>query len=283
MNYDREIEEEAYDFIFDHDEMIVQALKDDADWDYNDIDDLDQAWHECIVDRGYTIEDAAYIISECHNEETDSGIWEGLDAGEALSAQAAYSYANDVWFKCEELYNELKDKMQELIDEKDDDDERDDEDFAQIAFDEFYEERRKPQITPVEKDSDEELNLICRWLRVNKDAAGIRGGYPVGGSYIDSRCGTGHGMPEVKDYVDFDHEFGAKVPWLYGKYREAVQERHDELVEKRRTTKVMDYALLNGMDNKQLRDNLPTYILQDKRLSLAEIREIIRRLQNGVY
>jgi hypothetical protein len=283
MDYDNEVEEEAYDFIFDHEEMMVQALKDDADWDYNDIDDLDMYWHEEIVDRGYTLEDAAYILSECHEEESDRGLWEGQDASDAMSTQAAYSYSNDVWFKCEELYNELKEKMQDLIDEKDDDDDRDDDEFAKIAFDKFYEEHRKPQITPVEKDSDEELSLICRWLRVNERDAGMRGGYPVGGSYIDSRCGTGHGMPEVKDYVDFDREFAQKVPWLSGKYKEAVQERHDELAEKKRIIKPVNYSLLNDMDNKKLRDSLPTYIMQDKRLSLTEIREIIRKLQNGVW
>lgn len=281
MDYDNEIDNEARDFLLDHEEMIVQALKDDADWDYNDIDNLDSLWHETIVDRGYTLEDAAYILENCQNEENDSGIWEGLDAQEAMSAQAAYSYSNDVWFRCEEMYNNIKENMQEIIEENEGTD-KEDVEFAQVAFDEFKADYDKT-ISPVEKDSEGELSLIRQWLRMNERDAGSRGGYPVGSSYIDSRCGTGHGMPEVKDYVEFDHEFAQKVPWLSGKYKEVVQDRHDELVERIRTLKFMDYSLLNDMDNKKLRDSLPTYIMQDKRLSLTEIREIIRRLENGVW
>lgn len=284
MDYETEIENEARDFILNNEEMIIQALNDDADWDYNDIDDLDSLWHETIVDRGYTLEDAAYILDNCENEENDSGIWEGMDAQDAMSARAAYSYSNDVWFRCVEMYNGIKERVQELIDEDDfdDDPDKEGEDFVQLAFDEFKAEYDKT-IQPVDKDSEDELNLIRQWLRMNERDAGMRGGYPVGGSYIDSRCGTGHGMPEVKDYVEFDREFAQKVPWLSGKYKEVVQERHDELVEKSRITTHVDYSLLNALDSKQLRDKLPTYILEDKRLSLTEIREIIRRLQNGVW
>ena len=117
---------------------------------------------------------------------------------------------------------------------------------------------------------------------MNQDA-GMRGGYPVGSSYIDARCGTGHGMPEVKDYVEFDHEFAQRVPWLSGKYKDVVQNRHDELVEKKRITTHVDYSLLNSLDNKQLMDKLPKYISDDKRLSLADIREIIQKLENAVW
>ena len=278
MMYSNEIEKEARDFITDNRDMMVKALIAGADWDYNDIEDLDAYWHETIVDRGYTVADAEYILDNCENEETDSGIWEGLDYRDEMSARAAYSYSNDVWFKCENMFSELKDRMEEIVE----DEKCDNEKAANLAFDEFEQEGEVP-FQPVEKDSDEELNLIRRWIRTNRDDAGIRGGYPVGGSYIDARCGTGHGMIEVKEYVEFDHEFSRKVPWLSGKYKEAVQIRHDELVEARRNKCEVKYGELDSMNGKNLKEAIPKKILFDGRLNLNDIREIIENLERGVY
>lgn len=278
MDYDTEIYKEAQSFIYDNEEMIVQALKDDADWDYNDIDNLDSLWHETIVDRAYTVADAEYILDNCENEEGDSGIWEGLDYRDEMSARAAYSFSNDVWFKCEEMYNEIKDRMRELVD----DENVNEDEAAQLAFDEF-ESNNNVKLSPVEKGSDDELSLIRLWLRMNERDAGMRGGYPVGSSYIDSRCGTGHGMPEVKDYVDFDHEFAQKVPWLSGKYRDVVQNRHDELVELKRKCEKVDYSLLTTHGKKGFVYKISKLILADERLSLDDIRGIIRELENGVW
>lgn len=280
MDYDTEVDHEARDFLLDHEELIIQALKDDADWDYNDIDNLDSLWHETIVDRSYALDDAAYILENCENEETDSGIWDGQDAQGMMSARAAYSYSNDVWFRCEEMYNGIKERMQEIKDD-DEDSEKTDDDIVQEAFYEFRHEY-EVTISPVGKGGEDELDLIRQWLRMNEHA-GMRGGYPVGSSYIDARCGTGHGMPEVKDYVEFDHEFAQRVPWLSGKYKDVVQNRHDELVEKKRITTHVDYSLLNSLDTKQLMSKLPKYISGDKRLSLADIREIIQKLENAVW
>jgi len=280
MDYDIEIENEARDFIIDNEDMIIEALKNDADWDYNDMDNLDSLWHETIVDRAYTVEDATYILDNCENEETDSGIWEGLDYRDEMSARAAYSYSNDVWFTWEGFYDELKERMQELIDEED----MEEDDAAQTAFDEFKNDSQYT-IVPVEKGSDEELNLIRQWLNMNKNYAGSRGGYPAGGSYIDSRCGTGHGMPDVKDYVDFDHEFAQKVPWLSGKYKDVVEKRHDELLDLRREISEVHYSELDTMDTgfRDLKGVIAKKILSDYRLKLSDIRDIIRILENGVW
>ena len=162
MDYDTEVDNEARDFLLDHEEMVIQALKDDADWDYNDIDNLDSLWHETIVDRGYTLEDAAYILDNCENEETDSGIWDGQDAQGMMSARAAYSYSNDVWFRCEEMYNGIKERMQEIKDD-DEDSEKSDDDIVQEAFYEFRHEY-EVTISPVEKGGEDELDLIRQWL-----------------------------------------------------------------------------------------------------------------------
>jgi hypothetical protein len=282
MDYDDEIEKEARDFIIEHEDMFVEALKNDSDWDYNDIDDLDSCWHDDIVDRAYTLDDAAYILDNCHEEETDSGLWDGRDAQEAMSARAAYSYANDVWFKAEEMYNEIKERMKELVDE-DEDEETSEEISSQTAFDEFKNDNGY-KIVPVEKGSEEEISLIRQWLLRNDRDAGMRGGYPVGGSYIDSRCGTGHGIPDVKDYVDFDHEFAQRVPWLSGKYKDVVQKRYDYLMDLNRTLEEVHYSELDTMDTnvRSLRSMISGKILVDCRLKVSDIREIIRDLERGV-
>ena len=107
MDYSNEIEREAVNFLLNHEEMIVEALKENKDFDRNDIDDLDTAFHENIVDKAYTTKDAAYVIDNCRNPETDSGLWEGQEPIESLQSMAAWSFANDVWVELMELYDTM--------------------------------------------------------------------------------------------------------------------------------------------------------------------------------
>ena len=51
---------------------------------------------------------------------------------------------------------------------------------------------------------------------------GTRGSYPLGGSYIDARCGTGYGMPDQYEYVMTDRKVAKQLPHLAGKYRDDV-------------------------------------------------------------
>lgn len=265
VDYQKDVEEDAVALILDNEDMFKQAIKDDVDFDRNDIDDLDQVFHESITDRGYTPEDAIFILENCENEETDSGIWDGCeDYREELSARAAYSYANDVWFKGEELYNELKtfyadayEAMQEQHKEdpepKDDDEEEDQEDkikeeAATEAITEFR-NRYDPKLAPVEEGSEEEYELLKEWLSLNSKS-GMWGGYPLGGSYIDSRCGTGHGMPDVKDYVDFDRLVAKRVPHLRSKYQGDIKSYFEKLERKLKKGKLkVEVADLGDLQN----------------------------------
>lgn len=215
MNYDKDVEDDARDLLLEMEEQLKEAIKESKDWDYNDIDDLDELFHSSIVDRAYTPSDAGYIIENCTNEETDTGLWEGQDLVSQLSAMAAYSYGNDVWSKCTELYDELKEnyeyELSNLEDKKEIDFEIEAPDLAaNISWQIF---KDSIEVEPYKKGSSEEKYIIERWLELNKNA-GLWGGYPVGGSYIDSRCGTGHGMPEVKNFVDLDHELVKRCPHL---------------------------------------------------------------------
>lgn len=51
----------------------------------------------------------------------------------------------------------------------------------------------------------------------------------MGMSYIDARCGSGHGMPDIKNFVDCDHELARKIPALAGKREEFVKGYWDSL------------------------------------------------------
>jgi hypothetical protein len=317
-SYRHEIQKETVDFMTDHEDMITEALKDESDWDRNDIRDLDQAFHENIVDRAYTLSDAAWILDNCDNEETDSGLWEGQKPRDAVCTQAAFSFANDVWERSEELYKEIKENFDEIVDNVDydedgldlDDSEREELDLtanekvvfsdqdggflivngeddsyvrtvkldgtikhmslvgkvdgkitakdegidplllavasalltegcydndmrdavknyaATVAFAKF-EDEYDAKLEPLEPGSDEERHMIVRWLSANAEV-GMRGGYPLGSSYIDARCGTGYGMPDQLDYVNLDRELGQRAPHLSGKSSREVETYYEE-------------------------------------------------------
>lgn len=229
MNYKKDVEEDARDFLTEHEDEFKEAIKDGKE--FHGIDEVHDWLHESVTDRAYTPQDAVYVLEECENEENDSGIWEGLDDWrQELSARAAYSYSNDVYYKASEIYEELKERYEELVDEAgeckedEDEDERNEKILNQV-WGEFTEEDKIEPITP---GGQEEIDLIEQWLEMGKNA-GSWNGYPMGGSYIDARCGVGFGMPDVKDYVDFDREVAKKLPHLSGKYQTDVRARLDEL------------------------------------------------------
>ncbi len=234
MNYEKDIIQEAIDFLKDHADDFKEAIMDRKDFDRNEISSLDESFHCNITDRAYTPEDAVYILEHCENEETDSGLWQRLDWRGQLSARAAYSFSLDVWFKAEEIYKELVDlyieaqedyveKREEEHPELDKDDiteGRDDTGIIDTVWRDYFKQLEPDK---VEQGSQDELELLEEWLSLGKKA-GTWGGYPLGRSYIDARCGSGHGMPDIKEFVDFDHEIAAKLPHMLGKRREAIEE-----------------------------------------------------------
>lgn len=225
VDYEKDVEEEADEFILDHEDNIKEAITDNTE-DFSEVEtkygEIRDSFHEVVIDRAYSPSDAVCVLENCENEETDSGLWEGQDWRDELSSRAAYSFGNDVWFKCEEIYNELKERVETMLDENA-------ELERAVAIEKvFVQHKQEGETEPVEKGSEEEKELLRRWLNLNKDA-GLWGGYPVGSSYIDARCGTGYGMPDVKDFVDFDHEMVYKLPWMRGKYKDGVEIRLKEL------------------------------------------------------
>ena len=259
MYYWDDVTREAVDFIVEYSEMIEEGLVDDAEFNYNEMDNLDQAFHESIVDRAYSLEDAAYVLEHTNNEETDSGLWEGQDMRSAMSACAAYSYGNDVWQELVEQYENLKDayanELEQIYDVRRTEMHDDPTvikyvgECGSLDLDTFIEEQlelnnddlqhRAAQnvitqfkmdntIKPIDPINSEAVYAIRRWLKLNSEA-GMWGGYPLGSSYIDARCGVGYGMREIKDYVDFDQRISYMLPGLNGKNREFVQQHLKEL------------------------------------------------------
>ena len=241
MNYQKDVEQEAIDFLINHDEDVKESLKNGESWDRNDISWLDDSWHSAIVDKSYTPSDAVYILENCENEETDKGLYGGDNADwrDIISTLAAYSYSNDVWFEAEELYNELKEEFenqQSELEEKSnteekaetDSNERDIDDKAVNQVWNAFVNKYAPKFEPV-TDPLEEYNLLTKWIEMGNKAGEFWNGNPLGDSYIDIRYDTGYGMPDVKDFVDFDHEVAHKLPNIVGKYKVDIEIRIDEL------------------------------------------------------
>lgn len=113
INYEAEVEREARKFLIKQEELVVEAVTEDADFDRNDLEKLDTAFHEDIVDRAYTIQDAAFVIENCTNEADDFG--GRSDFRDKITQIAAYSFGNDVWFECERIYKEIKEDVDDYV------------------------------------------------------------------------------------------------------------------------------------------------------------------------
>ena len=76
---------------------------------YNDYPNGDEYHHEHHTDRSYSLIEAAHLLSELSRyEETDSGLWEGLEDPErAIEVKAAFTYGNAVLSEFQDLIKEL--------------------------------------------------------------------------------------------------------------------------------------------------------------------------------
>jgi hypothetical protein len=243
VRYDSEVHKEAVDFIEEVMDDVVEALKNDENYLMDG--DIHDRFFECVTDRSYTLSDAAFVIENSNNVEEDSGLWEGKDPQDAVEIQAAFTYANDVQAEVEEIYEDLKstydDNYGEIYDElmekhkddvkadpdDDDYDATDDAEEAAVLFTKEYFETEYSDTVPVITDKKDQIYRIERYLAMADKVS--RGGYPVGGSYIDSRCGVGFGMPDEYDYVEYDHETARAIPAIRGLYKEDVTKYLNDL------------------------------------------------------
>jgi hypothetical protein len=86
----------------------------------NDYPHGDGYHHEHHTDRFYKLSEAAAILDELtDDEETDSGLWDGLAPREAVIAMAAYTYANAVYSAWRELIRDINEAANDALDDLD--------------------------------------------------------------------------------------------------------------------------------------------------------------------
>jgi hypothetical protein len=237
VRYDAEVRTEAVDFIDEMLDEFIEAMQNESDYFFEG--DVEDRFFENVGDRSYTLTDAAFVIENSDNVETDSGLWEGQEPAEALETQAAFTFSNDVRSEVEEIYESVKseydEKYSEICDELeakhfDEEDYEPSEDameaasqFAKEYFQEEYHEK-----TEVIKNTGDKIRMIERYLDLGNHASSWSG-YSCGSSYIDSRCGVGFGMPEIHDYVEFDHMIAKAIPDINGKGKSEIRKYLEDL------------------------------------------------------
>jgi len=114
-NYRKEAASDARDMAENFLDAIVEQIeaKGEASTDLNnDYSGGDEYHHSYHVDKSYSLLEAAELLDQLSDfEETDYGLWEGLDPREAVSAMAAYTYGNAVMSYWDDLIKEINDKV----------------------------------------------------------------------------------------------------------------------------------------------------------------------------
>ena len=121
-DYLAKADEAADEWIDDLMDQIIEQLmeKGEISTDLNN----DYAGADCYhlenhVDEWYNLQDAAEVLSDLSDyKETDSGLWEGQEPQEAISAQAAYTFGNAVYQMTVEKIKEIAARAVENLDER---------------------------------------------------------------------------------------------------------------------------------------------------------------------
>lgn len=223
LDYEREVEKEAKEFLSEHaDEVVGQLIDSEEELS----DELYERLQENL-DRSYTPEDAVYVLENTNDEEDDSGLWAGAnDWREEMNIRAVWTYVRNVKSEVDRIYKEISEEFESA---------REDLDTDGVDYDEKLESLAKSILSlavdeiieQVKPGSEEEKEILHEWLRMSKEV-GERGGYPLGSSYIDARCGVGFGMPDQYEYVMNDHRIAKQVPHLSEKYKDDVKKYYVE-------------------------------------------------------
>lgn len=120
MSYREEAKECAQDMALEFLDEIVENILDTqgASLHYADYSNGDEYHHESHIDRDYNLTEAAEILDELYQyEETDSGLWQGLEPRRAVCWQAAYTFSNAVASFFQHLIKEINDdqELNELL------------------------------------------------------------------------------------------------------------------------------------------------------------------------
>ena len=118
--YQQNVEEKARDLFKENIDSIIENLKEGSVDLYEFFDQPVHEWAEndfIYVD----LRDAADILEQSDNVETDSGLWEGQEPRKAIETQAFFTYRNDLMLElkevAEEELNEYKNTVEIAIEE----------------------------------------------------------------------------------------------------------------------------------------------------------------------
>lgn len=137
----------AVDMVREFEDIVIEQLLDTGEASddlYNDYDGGDSYHHESHVDVAYSLSEAADLLDQLHEyEETDSGLWDGLQPRRAIEAQAAFTYGNYVMSEWQKLIASINDAWTD--------------EYADYAYSCKEEDR--------EEDSDELYKLALQTIR----------------------------------------------------------------------------------------------------------------------
>lgn len=89
-----------------------RKVSDDFNNDYAGGDDYHHGTH---VDKEYDLTEAAAVLDQLSDyEETDYGLWQGLEPRRAIAAQAAYTYGNAVASCWHDIISDVNDDLATL-------------------------------------------------------------------------------------------------------------------------------------------------------------------------
>lgn len=144
-NYHEKVRSDTGDFVNEYFDDFLQSVKDGEKADFHDYIDGDNKLHEHI-DQYLDLREAVDILEQCENEETDSGLWEGLPPKEAVTAMAFWSFKADVYKEIKSMFEEkLNDELVELESKLDSMHDKLEE-LEEINTDEGYNEKLEEEI-----------------------------------------------------------------------------------------------------------------------------------------
>lgn len=128
MSYRQDAEDDARETVEEFREQIQDQLVEEgaASQDlFNDYDGGDEYHHTSHVDKEYSLKEAADLLDDLSDyEETDTGLWEGLQPEQAIGAKAAYTYGGAVLDNWQDMIERINQEYEdELPPEADYDDE----------------------------------------------------------------------------------------------------------------------------------------------------------------
>jgi len=100
------------------DEIIDQIIDtgEASDDINNDYDNGDGIFHEVIIDRPYSLDEAAELLIQLYRHaEEDHGLWEGeTDVDRIAEIQAAFTYGNAVWAEFDDLITDINNEVDDI-------------------------------------------------------------------------------------------------------------------------------------------------------------------------